>query len=148
LRGALARDAPIEAIWEGPAWYFPETIEAPPEVQTVRVQPGMEFSGDRFRWLADELEVSEPVFVVLDGRRIVSLCHSSRNTPHAAEAGVETLAGYRGRGYAAAVVAHWAREVRAEGREPLYSTSWDNHASRALARKLGLILYGVDLHMS
>ena len=147
LREVLERDAPIHSVWEGPAWNFPRDVATPSDIEVERVTAGMEFSGDRFTWLADELEVSEPVFVVLDGNRIVSLCHSSRNAAHAAEAGVETLEGYRGRGYAAAVVAHWAREVRAEGREPLYSTSWDNVASRALARSLGLILYGADLHM-
>lgn len=146
LLAALTRDEPVEAVWAGPAWCFPERLEIPGDIQAVRVEPGMRFSGDRFKWLADELEMSQPVFVVLDGDRIVSLCHSSRNTLLAAEAGVETLDGYRGRGYATAVVSAWAREVRAQGREPLYSTSWDNHASRVLARRLGLLLYGADLH--
>jgi hypothetical protein len=31
---------------------------------------------------------------------------------------------------------------------PLYSTSWQNQASLALARKLGLIQYGADLHIT
>ncbi|MGH2617528.1 MAG: GNAT family N-acetyltransferase, partial [Thermomicrobiales bacterium] len=39
----------------------------------------------------------------------------------------------------------WAQAVRQEGRIPLYSTSWENLASQAVARKLGLVLYGVDL---
>jgi hypothetical protein len=42
----------------------------------------------------------------------------------------------------------WARAVRALGAEPLYSTSWQNAASRAVARKLGLVLYGTDLSIS
>ena len=47
--------------------------------------------------------------------------------------------------HAAAVVAAWAAAVRASGRLPLYSTSWDNVASQGVARKLGLVLYGADL---
>lgn len=66
----------------------------------------------------------------------------------ALEAGVETARPYRGRGYAARVVAAWAREVRDMGRVPLYSTSWKNEASRAVARKLALICFGNDLHIT
>ncbi|CAN5582508.1 N/A [soil metagenome] len=148
LYDALSRDAPVERIWEGPAWHFPEKIDQSSVVQVRQVTPDMEIAGDRFTWLADELEFWQPAFVVMDDGKVVSLCHSSRNTPLVAEAGVETLEGYRGRGYATAVATAWARAVRAEGREPLYSTSWDNHASRSLANRLGLILIGVDLHMT
>ena len=56
-----------------------------------------------------------------------------------------TLEGYRGRGDAAAVVSGWAAAVREGGKTPLYSTSWDNEASKGVARKLGLVLYGTDL---
>jgi len=30
----------------------------------------------------------------------------------------------------------------------LFSTSWENVASRALARKLGLVCYGSDMHFA
>ena len=42
--------------------------------------------------------------------------------------------------------AAWAQAVRTQGGIPLYSTSWDNRASRAVAHNLGLSLYGEDLH--
>ncbi len=73
----------------------------------------------------------------------VSHCYSCRLTDRAAVAGVETLEGYRRRGYATAVTAAWAQAVRDSGRIPLYSTSWDNLASQAVARKLGLVQYAV-----
>jgi predicted GNAT family acetyltransferase len=63
------------------------------------------------------------------------------------EGGVETLPSHRGRGLAAEVVAAWAAAVRADGRIPLYSTSFGNRASQAVARKPGLIRYGTDLHL-
>ena len=97
-----------------------------------------------FPVLADDLPWRQPCLALVDDGRLASLCFSARNTPTAAEAGVETLEEFRGRGYAPAVVAAWARAVRREGRIPLYSTSWDNLASRSVARKLGLVLYGAD----
>jgi len=66
---------------------------------------------------------------------------------HAAEAGVETLPGFRGRGFAARAVAAWAGAVAGAGLLPLYSSDWSNRASLALAARLGLIRYGVDLHL-
>jgi len=40
------------------------------------------------------------------------------------------------------------RALREQGGEPLYSTSWDNKASVAVARKLGLVPYGEDIAFS
>ena len=77
--------------------------------------------------------------------RRLPYCYSARLTGRAAEAGVETLETHRGRGYAPAVVAAWAHAVRETGRIPFYSTSWDNLASQAVARKLGLVQYATDL---
>jgi hypothetical protein len=40
----------------------------------------------------------------------------------------------------------WAAALRAQGREPHYGTSWSNLASRAIASKLGLLIWGEDWH--
>jgi RimJ/RimL family protein N-acetyltransferase len=80
--------------------------------------------------------------------RAVSVCRSVRITPAAHEAGVETLPRFRGRGYAPDVTAGWARLVRSAGAEPLYSTSWENNASRAVAKKLCLVQYAADFQLS
>ena len=62
--------------------------------------------------------------------------------------GVETLPDFRGKGCAREVTAEWARRVRAAGAIPMYSTSWENKASQAVARKLHLNCYGADFHLA
>ncbi|HRV96047.1 MAG TPA: GNAT family N-acetyltransferase, partial [Anaerolineae bacterium] len=90
----------------------------------------------------------QPCAAIIENDQIVSLCWSSRLSALAAEAGVETLPEFRGRGYASAVVAGWAKAVQQSGRRPLYSTSWDNVASQNVAKKLGLVFYGEDCSFS
>jgi GNAT acetyltransferase len=147
----LAADQEVRHVWSGPAFRFPDTLPA----KTVAVTPITRATLHLLRqmnWdqaaLARDFEQWEPMFAVVEDDVAVSLCFSSRLTEHAAEAGVETLAAYRGRSYAPALVTNWAHAVRISGRVPLYSTSWDNLASRAVARKLGLVQYGVDLSLA
>lgn len=143
----LANSAPIEFGHCGPAYRFPEALPHPIGVTRITREnwrllqnfPG--WSAD----LADGFDAGEPRYVVVEQGMAVSICASSRLTPRAAEAGLETLGAFRGRGYAQQVVLAWARSVRASGRVPLYSTSWDNVASRAVAHRLGLAMYGADL---
>jgi predicted GNAT family acetyltransferase len=92
--------------------------------------------------------LSAPLFAIIVDGRAVAVCGSVRHTPPAHEAGVETVLEFRRRGFAAEVVASWAGAVRAAGVTPLYSTSWTNTPSQAVARKLGLICFGSDLHLT
>jgi predicted GNAT family acetyltransferase len=71
----------------------------------------------------------------------VAACYSARSSPIAREAGVWTEEAWRGRSFGTLVVAAWRNEVVRTGAQPLYSTSWDNAASLALARRLGLHAY-------
>ena len=141
----LTRHAPVTEPDLGPAWRFPDHIPEPNR-DIVHVTPDNDaVVRHLFPILANDLPFRLPCLAIVHEDRLASICFSARNTPEAAEAGLETIEGFRGRGYATAVAAAWARAVRAEERIPLYSTSWDNQASRAVARKLGLVLYGADL---
>ncbi|SHN21624.1 MULTISPECIES: GNAT family N-acetyltransferase [Streptomyces] len=74
----------------------------------------------------------------MHGTAPVSICHTPEANATAAEAGIWTRADFRGRGLAAAVVAAWARRA-ARGKQVLFhSTGVTNHASRSVARALGL----------
>ena len=147
IRAILADYAPAESEYRGPAFVFPDQL--PPS-------PRAELLGDRgrapregpFAWLREADEASGPIALVRSASGdVVSVCYSARATSVVAEAGVRTLEEHRGHGYGRMAVIAWAAAVRQDGRTPLYSTQWENIASRALASRLGLICYGEDLHI-
>lgn len=147
LTSVLGRQTPVSAVYEGPAYRFPRRFEAPAgPVAITRDNSGL-LTGD-LAGLRAVLEARRPCFAVVADGRAVSVCYSSRKSARAAEAGVETLPAWRGRGLAGAVTAAWAVATRGEGLLPLYSTSWDNVASRAVARKLGLLQYAAEFHLT
>ena len=143
------REAPVHAeryrvlvggeVYFGPAFTFPKTIEKPDATVFVHALPLLtrHFSG----WTAAEIEGRSPILAVVEDGAAVSLCFCARRSDTAAEAGLETAASFRGRGLGTQVAAAWALAVQASGRVPLFSTSWQNGASLAVARKLGLVAY-------
>lgn len=154
------RDPPVHAKWyfallknrigqvpvtkirgsDGPAFEFPDTLADPGDVIVVEDERLLE---PNFRgWIPGEIEAGRsPVIAVVENDHPVSVCFCARRSEVAAEAGVETAELYRGRGYGPRVTSAWAAAIRASGRIPLYSTSWPNHASLAVARKLSLMPY-------
>ena len=143
----LQSHALIERVWIGPAYRFPEQIAPPTNVVRLSRANADLLKGD-FAEMVSELNNSQPCLAVVEDSQTVSICRSVRLSSRAHEAGVDTLTGYRRRGYATSVVAAWALAVRALNRIPLYSTSWDNVASQGVARRLGLVPYGVDYHVT
>lgn len=103
---------------------------------------------ENFPYTMSKLEERSPVVVMVVDGDTAAACYSARNTPQVAEAGVNTLEAYRGRGYAVDIVCGWAAAVRASGRLPLYSTSWSNTSSQAVARKLGAVQYAAEFHIA
>jgi hypothetical protein len=138
-------DAGHATIETGPTFLFPDQLPAGNGIVEIAEhgQLTRHFRG----WLADELPQRSPILAICDGHDAVSVCFCARRTDRAAEAGVETARDYRGRGYAPLVTAAWAAAVRASGRVPLYSTQHTNVASLAVARKLGLVAYAVELNV-
>ena len=144
----LGRVAPVRARWAGPTYCFPRGRPAPPSRAVAVCSGNAEVLRRHLApWLADAA-LGRTMWATLVDGRAVSVCCSVRTTSDADEAGVETAAGFRGRGYATSAVSAWARDVERAGRAPLYSTSWENAASRSLARKLGLVHFGSDLHLT
>jgi hypothetical protein len=123
-------------IDSGPVFTFPSTIAASSEVVTITDLSQLErhLRG----WTADELPERSPILGLMEDGHAVSVCFCARRSEKAAEAGLETALNFRGRGFGAQVAAAWARAILNSGRLPLYSTSWSNSASLAVARKLEL----------
>lgn len=146
-RAILARAAPIEKTWAGPVFAFSNAMPITPAVVRVTDRNAECLRPLLDSWIGDVTFCQPMLALIIDGRA-VSLCGSVRITERAHEAGVETAASMRGRGYAPMVVASWARVVRAAEAVPLYSTSWQNQASRSVARKLDLVAFGSDVHIT
>lgn len=143
----LSGEQPIHKIWIGPAFVFPNKLDNP--IRAIKItETNKELLQYSFPNLLHQLKWRQPCFVILENEMIASICCSARSTTIAAEASVETLVSFQGKGYGYNVVAAWAKAVQEEGRIPLYSTSWDNFASQAVAKKLKLINYGTDIHFS
>ncbi|GBF73418.1 hypothetical protein PA598K_01707 [Paenibacillus sp. 598K] len=140
----LAKHSGINKIWMGPAFVFPQGIIDDSDAVLV-TEENTSLLERGFPHLLSELHSRGPCYMMLADHMAVSVCYSARYNDRAAEAGVETLEGYRGRGYTTRAAASWAHVIRQSGRIPLYSTSWDNYASQSIARRLQLHRYGTDI---
>ena len=142
----LNTHAPVQEIEMGPAYQFMHFFKPSRPVLTI-TETNAEMLQGGFEGLIAELHDWQPFLAIVEESRAVSVCRSVRIISQAHEAGVETLPSFRGRGYAADVVAGWASLVKSMGAIPLYSTSWENNSSQAVARKLQLVPYGEDFHI-
>jgi hypothetical protein len=124
IRQILVADAPVETIWTGRSYVFPNTPTSADYPDAVRL---------------DRASGARPVYAVQVADRIVATCESARENETAAEAWVQTLPEFRRRGYARQVTAAWALDLRNHGKIPFYSHSRDNVASQGVARSLQLI---------
>lgn len=121
----------------GPAFEFPERM---PLFEEAALIEDVEWLQGSFNgWIADELPGRSPIMAIVEDGVPISICFCARVSELVAEAGVETAPEFRGRGIAGLATAAWATAIRASGRTPIYSTSWSNGASLAVARKLGLV---------
>lgn len=148
MRAAVAKEGPIVDETNGPAYRFGERVDIPTEAaRRVIDAASAHLLESNFPYTRSVLALRSPVVGVVADGSVVSACYCARKRPNACEAGVDTIEPYRGRGFAALVVSAWRDAVETEGREPLYSTSWDNLASRAIAAKLRLIPYAETLSL-
>lgn len=143
----LEPHTPGQNVSNGLAYQFTE-FEMPSTPVIAVTEENSQILQGGFENFIEELPAWQPFVALAETDRAVSVCRSARITSEAHEAGVETLPEFRGNGYARDVVSEWARLVRNTGALPLYSTSWENRASQAVARKLELKCYGVTFEIA
>lgn len=83
----------------GPCYWIPE-LPMPDDVVFLNQENIQSFLPDAFSWLAQEISYVLPCAAVIQNGQAVTICRSVRISNEAAEAGLETLFVYRGRGYA------------------------------------------------
>ncbi len=142
----LEQHAPVSSTYAGPAYYLPE-LEPPTRAVTI-TQENAALLQTYYPYTQGRLTERAPIAAVVEDGLAVAICFSARSNTQVAEAGVDTVEAYRGRGFAAEVVRGWAATLRTAGKLPLYSTWWANHASQRVAHKLGAIIYGVEFSIS
>ncbi|PGZ90547.1 MULTISPECIES: GNAT family N-acetyltransferase [unclassified Bacillus (in: firmicutes)] len=143
----LSKTHQIDRLWIGPAYVFQTVGKASSKAIKI-TQANKQFLLPNFPYTYEELEFKEPCYAIIENDIAVSICCSARQSAEAAEASVYTLEDFRGKEYGLIVSNAWAADIQGQGRTALYSTSWDNYASQAVARKLKLVQYGTDLHFS
>ncbi|WMJ22531.1 GNAT family N-acetyltransferase [Paludicola sp. MB14-C6] len=87
---------------------------------------------------AKELVKSNLCFVIKKDKQIVAMAKSSRETAtHIAVNGVYTKPGHRGKGYAAAIVAHISQIILNKGKTPVLYTDLANPSSNKAYKNVG-----------
>jgi GNAT superfamily N-acetyltransferase len=135
----LAEVGTMVAVRAGPLYAAREPPAFEPQAIAIGAHNADLLLGGLDEWRPD-VAAGLPMFAATQGGRAVSICATVKATSVAHAAGVETLPAYRGQGLAAHAVAAWGHAVQALGATPFYGTSFDNLASQAVARRLGLEL--------
>lgn len=143
IRESLAVDAPVASEGGGPVYRFPPSIASHGAAVEI-TSDTIALLRKTFPWLYDDFGSWRPCFAVVVDGEARSVCFTSRRGVAAMEAGVFTLAGYRGRRLASTATAAWGASIQAMGHVPIYSTDWANLASQIVARRAGLIMFGAD----
>jgi GNAT acetyltransferase len=89
----------------------------------------------------------QPCWAIPVDGRAVAVCRSVRVRGMHREAGADTLAEFRLRGYGTDVVAAWALDLLKADLVPLYSTNWENIGSLGIARKLRMKQIAVEFRI-
>jgi RimJ/RimL family protein N-acetyltransferase len=142
----LSEDGPVSRTYFGPAFVLPAGVSLPPAEARELTRGDIALFSPHFPWLKADVEAGQPAFGLVRDGVLVGQCCCARLTARAAEAGLEVAEAYRGRGFAKDCTAAWAQHIRASGRVAMYSTTWENEASLAVAAALGFEQYATDWH--
>lgn len=131
-------------IESGPAFFIPDEMNCDGEIIKVGLN-NQDVLKNNFKYTWKNLEHLMPCSAKVINGRAVAICRSVRKHENVLECGVDTVEAFRSMGYGSSVVAHWAKCVWENRQIPCYSTQWDNEASMALAKKIKLRQYAIDI---
>lgn len=95
----LAEYAPIEHTSVGLAYRFPESLPPVSGTRMLRATADSALLHPLLAAWAPDIEASSPLVASMADGQAVAVCASVRKTPLAHEAGLETAAPFRGRGF-------------------------------------------------
>jgi hypothetical protein len=136
----------VKSVVSGPVYVVAE----PPAVPfgAVRVDPNdPRLLIAHYPNTAEGLRFMQPCWAIPVDGRAVAVCRSVRVHGMHREAGADTLAEFRLRGYGTDVVAAWALDLLKADLVPLYSTNWENIGSLGIARKLKMKQLAVEFRI-
>lgn len=156
----LAREAPVEGVSRSLIYRLPHAL---PVAADVKILSGD--TGEGLRWLAQLAETGMPQHlleagflgvgdfwapwvVALEYDTIAAMAFAARIGPRAADTGVYTFPGFRGRGLAAAVTAAWSGLPELADQPLFYSTQTTNVSSQRVAARLGLPQFGAGIRVT
>ena len=142
-RALLGAHREIEREYSGPSFHLPGPFVVADGVEGIEAH-NLDLLRSHFPDEVRDFEARRPVYAVVKDGVAVAICFSSRTFGPGTPAGVFTVEAHRGRGHARRLVSAWAAEVARLGSIPLYGTTWDNAASRAIAARLGAVMLGSD----
>jgi RimJ/RimL family protein N-acetyltransferase len=145
-RELLEEDGPVTRTYFGPAYALPTGTWLPAGEARLLTLDDVPLFSPYFPWLKADIEAGQPAFGVVRDGAVVGQCCCARLGPKAAEAGLEVAEAYRGQGIARDCTAAWAGHISENGRTAMYSTSWENEVSQAVAAALGFEMYATDWH--
>jgi len=136
---AILRTAGLGALapaMGGPSWRIPATMRRRRTGAELCTSHDLALDALQGRMPEQDRRLTEPWVVAMVAGEVAAVCETARSTAHGVEAGVWTYEPHRRQGLAVAVTAAWSELVT--DRTAFYSTSWDNDASQAVARRLDL----------
>jgi hypothetical protein len=143
VKTILAKAVPCESMHVGKSYIFPAPISPGQYPAVTRLDETHTALMERFD--PDVIIPHRAVYGVMVEGESAAVCMSSRENHTSGEAWVYTTPKYRRHGYARQVTLAWAASLLRHGKTPFYSHTVENHASAALAQRLGLQQYIADV---
>ncbi|MFZ3007342.1 MAG: hypothetical protein WA047_14340 [Phenylobacterium sp.] len=160
LIALMARETPVESVSRSMIYRLPPGLTFASETRILRSD-----TAEGRDWLATLAQAGMPPHllkagflgagdfwtpwcVALEGETIAAMGFAARIASCAADIGVYTFPGFRGRGLAAAVTAAWSSLPELADRPLFYTTLTTNLSSQRVAARLGLPAFGAGVRVS